>query len=40
VKIGDATGWPVVTKDGAWAAHFEHSVAVTADGADLLTDGK
>jgi methionyl aminopeptidase len=40
VKLGDATGWPVVTKDGSWAAHFEHSVAVTADGADVLTDGK
>ena len=40
VRLGDATGWPVVTKDGSWAAHFEHSVAVTADGADVLTDGK
>ncbi len=40
VKLGDATGWPVVTRDGSWAAHFEHSVAVTADGADVLTDGR
>jgi methionyl aminopeptidase len=40
VKFGDATGWPVVTKDGSWAAHFEHTVAVTADGADVLTDGR
>jgi methionyl aminopeptidase len=40
VKLGDATGWPVVTKDGSWAAHFEHSVAVTADGADVLTNGR
>jgi methionyl aminopeptidase len=40
VKLADATGWPVVTKDGSWAAHFEHSVAVTADGADVLTDGR
>jgi methionyl aminopeptidase len=36
---GDATGWPIVTKDGSWAAHFEHSVAVTEHGADVLTDG-
>jgi methionyl aminopeptidase len=39
VVLGDDTGWPVSTKDGSWAAHFEHSVAVTADGADILTDG-
>jgi methionyl aminopeptidase len=40
VVFGDATGWPVVTKDRSWAAHFEHTVAVTADGADVLTDGR
>ena len=40
VRLGDATGWPVVTKDGSWAAHFEHSVAVTAQGVDVLTDGQ
>ncbi len=40
VKFGDATGWPVVTKDGSLAAHFEHTVAVTANGADVLTDGR
>lgn len=39
VMPGDETGWPIVTKDGSWAAHFEHSVAVTATGADVLTDG-
>jgi len=39
VVLGDDTGWPVCTKDGSWAAHFEHSVAVTAHGADVLTDG-
>ncbi len=39
-RLGDATGWAVVTKDGSWAAHFEHSVAVTASGADVLTDGR
>jgi methionyl aminopeptidase len=40
VRLQDATGWPVVTKDGSWAAHFEHSVAVTESGADVLTDGR
>ena len=29
--------WTVVTRDGARAAHWEHSVAVTADGIWVLT---
>lgn len=32
--------WTVVTKDGLPAAHFEHTVAVTEVGADILTDGR
>lgn len=40
VMAGDATGWPVVTRDGSLAAHFEHDIAVTADGRDVLTDGR
>lgn len=40
VKAGDASGWPIVTKDGSYAAHFEHTVAVTPTGADVLTDGR
>jgi len=32
-------GWTVVTRDRKASAHFEHSVAVTADGAAILTDG-
>lgn len=39
VKLGDSTGWPQVTKDGALSAHFEHTVAITPTGVDLLTDG-
>jgi methionyl aminopeptidase len=27
----------VVTADGSWSAHFEHSVAITEDGAEILT---
>jgi methionyl aminopeptidase len=30
-------GWTVVTTDGALSAHFEHTVAVTAEGPVVLT---
>jgi methionyl aminopeptidase len=30
-------GWTVVTADGSWSAHFEHTVAITADGPWVLT---
>jgi methionyl aminopeptidase len=30
-------GWTVTTADGSWSAHFEHSIAVTADGPWVLT---
>jgi len=30
-------GWTVVTRDGSLAAHFEHSIAVTKDGPQILT---
>jgi len=29
--------WTVVTADGTWSAHFEHTVAITADGPWVLT---
>ncbi|MBO0836064.1 MAG: type I methionyl aminopeptidase [Actinobacteria bacterium] len=29
--------WTVVTVDGSWAAHFEHTVAITEDGPWVLT---
>lgn len=32
-----ANRWTVVTKDRSLSAHFEHTVAVTEDGADILT---
>jgi methionyl aminopeptidase len=32
-----ADGWTVVTADGSRAAHFEHTVAITADGPWVLT---
>jgi methionyl aminopeptidase len=31
-------GWTVVTEDRMPSAHFEHSIAVTADGPIILTD--
>ena len=30
-------GWTVVTADGTLSAHFEHSIAVTEDGPEVLT---
>lgn len=30
-------GWTVLTKDGSLSAHFEHTVAITADGPKILT---
>jgi methionyl aminopeptidase len=33
--LGD--GWSVVTADGSLSAHFEHSIAVTDDGPEVLT---
>jgi methionyl aminopeptidase len=30
-------GWTAVTEDGSWSAHFEHTVAVTTEGALVLT---
>lgn len=32
-----ADGWTVVTEDGSLSAHFEHTVAVTEDGHEVLT---
>jgi methionyl aminopeptidase len=32
-----ADHWTAVTEDGSWAAHFEHTVAVTESGPDVLT---
>lgn len=32
-----ADNWTVVTEDGSLAAHFEHTIAVTANGPEILT---
>jgi methionyl aminopeptidase len=30
-------GWTVVTEDGRLSAHFEHSVAITENGPEILS---
>lgn len=37
VVVPDADGWTWRTADGSLAAHFEHTVVVTKDGAEVLT---
>lgn len=43
LAIGDwhtrlgSTGWPVLTANGKLAAHFEHTIAITSDGPEILT---
>jgi methionyl aminopeptidase len=36
IRMG-ADGWAVYSQDGSLAAHFEHTVAVTAEGPRILT---
>lgn len=36
VYIAD-DGWTVLTQDGSWAAHFEHTVIISEEGAEILT---
>ncbi len=33
----DADGWTIRTADGSIAAHFEHTILITHDGAEILT---
>jgi methionyl aminopeptidase len=33
-------GWTVVTTDGTYSAHFEHTVAICDGDADILTLGE
>ena len=40
VEYRDEDYWTVVTRDRKLAAHFEHTIAVTETGADVLTDGR
>jgi methionyl aminopeptidase len=36
IEVG-ADGWTITTEDGSMSAHFEHTVAITADGPRILT---
>ncbi len=40
VEYGDDDRWVVVTQDRKYAAHFEHTIALTQGGVDVLTDGR
>ncbi len=40
VDYADADGWAVVTRDGKHCAHYEHTIAITDRGTDVLTDGR
>jgi methionyl aminopeptidase len=35
-----ADNWTIVTRDGSLSAHFEHTVAVTENGARILTESQ
>ncbi len=30
-------GWTILTTDGSWSAHFEHTVLITEEGSEILT---
>ena len=36
VKVLD-DGWTAVTADGSLSAHYEHSIAITSEGPEILT---
>ncbi len=35
--LGDGDDWTIVTRDGSLAAHFEHTVLITENSAEILT---
>lgn len=35
--MGSDDGWTIKTADGSWSAHFEHTILITDDGAEVLT---
>lgn len=35
--VSEDDGWTISTADGSLAAHFEHTVLITEDGAEILT---
>jgi len=39
IHVSEADGWTVLTTDGRRAAQYEHTVAITEDGHEVLTAG-
>lgn len=37
IMVDKADGWTIRTRDGSLAAHFEHTVLITHDGCEILT---
>ena len=37
IVTSEEDGWTISTRDGSLAAHFEHTVLITEDGAEVLT---
>ncbi|HHM23630.1 MAG TPA: type I methionyl aminopeptidase [Bacteroidetes bacterium] len=37
--LTESDGWTVVTRDGKPSAHFEHTIAITEEGTEILTEG-
>ena len=37
IKVDKNDGWTIRTKDGSLSAHYEHTVLITEDGAEILT---
>lgn len=35
--VVDQDGWTILTKDGSLSAHFEHTILITKNGAEILT---
>lgn len=36
VTVAD-DGWTILTADNSWSAHFEHTILITEDGAEIIT---
>ena len=36
----EADGWTIITKDRKTSAHFEHTIAITENGPEILTNGQ
>jgi methionyl aminopeptidase len=36
VKV-QSDGWTVLTRDGSRSAHFEHTIAITENGSEILS---